>query len=459
MPVLDAPSSRIASRLSSVLGLRYSTHEAGGLSTRWKPPNGARSFLPVLLVSLLAIPLAHGGSQRPAPARKKTSSSSPLLSGPHVRAKKDATVYWRPAAVRPRRALVEEGSVIVLSDERKKAGAGCRSDWVAVAGGGYLCMDDFEPTRDRVHTVPALIDDILPFTYVHRLDTIAFSYAYLPGEGAQHKQLFRGGRLLDESRYTLHTPSRFHGRDLERNPVNGRDLVPGWTVTADVPVYAKPSAAEKPVSRLARHTPLLVGRRPAAPGWREVRDADGRRRLGFMKDDATLRHWVGAAPVEGLAEGETWLDIDVGQQMLAMRTFGTGPVYVTLVSSGLTDRPSPLGVFRLEHKLAYRSMGNFPHSRDKYFIENVPWTMYFLPEYAIHGAYWHDEFGNRRSHGCVNLAPRDARYIYDRLPPLHQPGFFKTFASDYAPGAVVRLRDSAGSRLAGEDNVPVRSAS
>ena len=43
--------------------------------------------------------------------------------------------------------------------------------------------------------------------------------------------------------------------------------------------------------------------------------------------------------------------------------------------------------------------------------------MYFANAYAIHGAYWHDEFGNRRSHGCVNLSPRDAGKVYGMVGP------------------------------------------
>jgi len=408
----------------------------------------------LLLVLLLALAQMRVAAAKPNPAVGHGTHADRPSHGLRVRAKSDTTVYWSPAAVRPRRAIVEAGGVVALDGGQRKAGSGCRKSWAAVQGGGFLCMDHVEPTEDPVRIMPALIDDFLPFVFVHRTETIAYSYAYLPGEGAAKHQLLRRGRPLDESRYVLHTPSRFQGRNLERNPIPDRGFVPGWTVVDHAPVYARPSSRRDPVLRLARHTPLLVGRDPEDAGWREVKDAKGKRTLGFMKEDDNLRYWVGAPPVDGLAKGETWLDIDVGQQMIAVRSFGTGPIYVTLISSGLTERPSPLGLFRLQHKLSYRSMGNFPHSPDKYFIENIPWVMYFLPNFAIHGAYWHDDFGNRRSHGCINLAPRDARYIYHRVPPHNQPGFFKTFASDQAPGAVVRLRDSAKTAVSMKSTVP-----
>jgi hypothetical protein len=397
------------------------------------------------MACLLVLLALSGAVAKTVPGREAGHDGTKSSLGPRVRAKTETTIYWSPATTRPRRAIVQAGSVVGLATAGGTKGPGCRAAWAPVEGGGFLCPDGVEPTKDPLGGVPRLVDGGLPFVFVHRLDTKAFSYAFLPGEGGDRTRLYRRGRLLDEARYLRHEPSRFQGRDLERRPIHDLGLVPGWTVAAEAPVYAGPSSAAPAVKRLAIHTPLLVGRQPAVAGWHEVRDAHSGRRLGFMKDDDKLRHWVGAPAAAGLATGETWLDIDVGQQMIALRSMGRGPVYVTLISSGLPERPSPLGVFRVQEKLAYHSMGNLPTSADRYFIENVPWAMYFLPNFAIHGAYWHDEFGNRRSHGCVNLAPRDARYIYGRVPPMQQPGFYETFSSDQAPGALVRLRDSARS--------------
>jgi lipoprotein-anchoring transpeptidase ErfK/SrfK len=47
-----------------------------------------------------------------------------------------------------------------------------------------------------------------------------------------------------------------------------------------------------------------------------------------------------------------------------------------------------------------------------YYLENVPYVMYFFEDYALHGAYWHNNFGYQMSHGCVNLAPSDAGWLY-----------------------------------------------
>jgi hypothetical protein len=47
-----------------------------------------------------------------------------------------------------------------------------------------------------------------------------------------------------------------------------------------------------------------------------------------------------------------------------------------------------------------------------YYLEEVPWTLYFYSGYALHGAYWHDAFGRPRSHGCVNLSLFDSWWIF-----------------------------------------------
>ena len=351
------------------------------------------------------------------------------------------TVYWVPRAERPRRALLEEGGIVTVYPERAQKGSGCRAKWVPVKGGGYLCLDGTEVTREAPKDVPAMVDDLLPFVYVHETKNPAMMYGYSP-VADKPGRLERYGRALDETKYTRHKPSRFRGRNLRTDPVPRPQLVPGWAVVADAPVYATAGGDDDPGTpsmTLDLHTPLLVSRFETEAGWFKVWDPAGNAPLGFMQE-GPLRRFDPAPAPEGLAKGQSWVDIDVNQQMLALYA-GPEPVYVTLVSTGLEERETPLGVFEMNHKLAYRTMVNLPDSADKYRVENVPWAMYFAPYYAVHGAYWHNEFGNRRSHGCVNLAPKDARYIYGQVGPHHQPGFFKTFASEHAPPSVVRVRD------------------
>lgn len=86
-------------------------------------------------------------------------------------------------------------------------------------------------------------------------------------------------------------------------------------------------------------------------------------------------------------------------------------------STGLDSTPTPRGVFSVYKKTPSRYMqGPLPNiNSDQYYdLPGVPWNLYFTEGGAvIHGAYWHDKFGTKYSHGCVNLSPKDARSIYE----------------------------------------------
>ncbi|WP_344817983.1 L,D-transpeptidase [Microbacterium soli] len=84
------------------------------------------------------------------------------------------------------------------------------------------------------------------------------------------------------------------------------------------------------------------------------------------------------------------------------------------ISSGLPETPTPLGRFRVFGHTAKQSMGCGPDS--PYCTPNVPWNTWFAPDIAFHGAYWHNNFGHRMSHGCVNLPPSIAKQVYDWSP-------------------------------------------
>lgn len=75
-------------------------------------------------------------------------------------------------------------------------------------------------------------------------------------------------------------------------------------------------------------------------------------------------------------------------------------------------------------------------------LRDVPWIQYFAAGYALHGAYWHDVFGTPRSHGCVNLAPIDARLVFawtDPPVPLGWHGMNVT--SDMGEGTTVVIHE------------------
>ncbi len=125
-------------------------------------------------------------------------------------------------------------------------------------------------------------------------------------------------------------------------------------------------------------------------------------------------------PPEGVGPGEKWIEIDLFEQTIIAYE-GERLVYATLVSSGRTATATPPGLYRVYSKLWEGKMSH-PDVEDGspawYFIEDVPWTMYFHEGYSIHTAFWHDAFGFTRSHGCVNLSPRDALWFFNWADPL-----------------------------------------
>ncbi len=90
---------------------------------------------------------------------------------------------------------------------------------------------------------------------------------------------------------------------------------------------------------------------------------------------------------------------------------------VATTSTGLDSTPTPRGTFTIYQKTPSRYMqGPLPNinSDDYYDLPGVPWNLYFTEGGAvIHGAYWHNSFGTKYSHGCVNLEPATARILYD----------------------------------------------
>ena len=79
-------------------------------------------------------------------------------------------------------------------------------------------------------------------------------------------------------------------------------------------------------------------------------------------------------------------------------------------------------------------------SMAQYRADHVPWSMYFKKGYALHGTYWHDGFGHPRSHGCINLAPKDAMFVYHFTCPKVPKGWTSLYADEDHPGTLIRIR-------------------
>jgi len=108
----------------------------------------------------------------------------------------------------------------------------------------------------------------------------------------------------------------------------------------------------------------------------------------------------------GGGPGTRWIDVDLTHQMTYAYE-GNTVVNSFVVSTGTWQYPTVTGQYHIYVKYAFKDM-----SGPGYFLPNVPWTMFFYQGYALHGTYWHHNFGTPMSHGCVNLSIPDAAWLF-----------------------------------------------
>ena len=107
------------------------------------------------------------------------------------------------------------------------------------------------------------------------------------------------------------------------------------------------------------------------------------------------------APVSG-----RWIDVNLSAQRLTAYQ-GQTAVLSTLISSGVAGRRTPTGRFAVRTKIPSQTM-----SGPGYYLPGVPYVMYFAGANAIHGTYWHHNFGTPMSHGCINMRTSEAAWLY-----------------------------------------------
>lgn len=156
----------------------------------------------------------------------------------------------------------------------------------------------------------------------------------------------------------------------------------------------------------------------------------------WVEQSFTARVDVDPLP-QGVAPGEKWIEVNTYEQTLAAYE-GERMVFATLISTGRSDTWTPDGLTRIWGKLATTPMQNRDVGPDNpawYYLEDVTWTQYFNGAYALHSAYWHGAFGFTRSHGCVNLAILDAKWLFDWTTPYVAEGAKTAYSAADGPGA------------------------
>jgi hypothetical protein len=244
-------------------------------------------------------------------------------------------------------------------------------------------------------------------------------------------------RLLPMDKLAPEAGSSFHGRDVR---ALGLPVAFGWR-------------------RSARFWTLEAGR--LTPGAsvprRELVALTGVERVmgGEPMLEARDGRWLRSADLRVAAEpkelpwfaqrARRWVHVSLENQTLVTWE-GDTPVYATLVSTGKdsVERPrgptsTPRGTFRILQKHVTTTMDS-DVADSEFELRDVPWVMYFKGGYALHGAYWHDDFGLARSHGCVNLSPIDARHVFEWSQPDVPEHWHGAYASEgFGSGTLVHI--------------------
>ena len=338
-----------------------------------------------------------------------------------------------------------------LPVEQRVYGNGCKGGaWYKVASGGYVCTKRGfvvarKPKRLTLHYNLPARSRPLPYRYAAVTDPKAMRYYRIPtvAEDKLIKQAEQGQRkrpdVVERQMegvffLAIDGPQKSAGREFLRtvygryvrqsdlkwlppSPMHGERLRPkvqlplAFVFDEDQPVYRFAGNRLEARGFAERHARFSVRREIAHKKRRFVMD-----RRGNLLDRSAVRVAQAVKRPIKVGRKEKWIHVNLREQTLVAYR-GDRPVFATLVSSGKKGYVPPTGMFRIVKKHVSVTMSGSDPVEGWYEVEEVPWTMYYWEGYALHGAYWHSDFGRARSHGCTNIAPVDARWLFHWTEP------------------------------------------
>ncbi|HTQ06987.1 MAG TPA: L,D-transpeptidase family protein [Polyangiaceae bacterium] len=235
--------------------------------------------------------------------------------------------------------------------------------------------------------------------------------------------------LVPLDRLTRVEPSAFHGVVLDE-----QTTLPLVFVRARHAVLfaGSPERGFRPARPLCYREAVSLGERTVTlDGVRYLETRSGE----WLRDAELVRVDAVAKPPAGVRGDRTWIHVSVLDQTLVAYA-GSRPVYATLVSTGKdgmgdpeTTHSTPRGEFMIHTKHVSATMSG-DEIGDEFDLRDVPYVEYFTQGFAFHAAYWHDAFGAPHSHGCVNLSPLDARFLFHFTEPAVPQGWHGAFSRE-----------------------------
>lgn len=267
-----------------------------------------------------------------------------------------------------------------------------------------LTVDDaVQRAYARVITPDAPVFDAPGGNVIYTMGT-GFIFVSIHGSQSANGEAWtqiNSGEWMRQADLSWREPSAFRGVYIDDWP----DYDFAWVLQANQPLLTPGGAPNKAAPFLERYQMVTIYATEWVGEWRYYMIAP---------DQWARESWLGKVHVNPVPEGVAgrWVDIDLYEQTLTAYVDGK-PVFATLVASGLEQWSTSEGLYRVWSKVPDTPMTGSEGRSDYYYLENVPWNLFFNGEAALHGAYWHDGFGYRRSHGCVNMSPADALWLYN----------------------------------------------
>jgi lipoprotein-anchoring transpeptidase ErfK/SrfK len=340
--------------------------------------------------------------------------------------------------------------IVVVSDSCPR--------WIELNPYGFVCADQVQPSKQAPNGVaqpPLRGAAVVPGTYFDVKATGTKTYASeraaeagefkeeLPSTVMLHSRgaveiagvtyQYTNKGLVPTADLTPLSPSSFVGVDVRSSPP------PAWPFGF---VFAGKRGVAAKVRATSDHTSKAIGKRASRSVVGFGTQVDGMVEIepGVWAARDDLRRVAITTPPAGVGVDDRWIDVDLDEQVLVAYR-GATPEFATLVSSGRVAGATPIGVYQVRAMAATTRMGSEVTEAKQYDVAEVPWAMRFRRGLFLHAAYWHDGFGGRKSHGCVNLAPRDAHFLFDWAALV--PAGWSEVEVARGVGVVVRIRDAA----------------
>jgi hypothetical protein len=440
--------------------------EPSAQASEARQPNARKSSLVAPASSTRAAAASAAPPELASPPKPSgTIALADGATGPRVYAK--TRFVWirpEPDASKQWIGYLWTGESVKLVTGRPVYGPGCMT-WYAVEPVGFVCIDGLRATLDEndpgfVAAKPYAADlasawphqygEAKKLTRLYAVEGSPLSFPNLPNSvHDQRTELRRGSTVAFVSEVRIGAEEYLLGSDLSYVPkalvtpfphyeYRGLDL--GGDVTLPLALFR---GSDRPKLRREGDTftetgekfarlshVALTGKTAEVAGERFLEVAGGagywvRAKDAVVPTPSDHAPWGTATP-KGRA---TWIEVSVnGGWLIAYEN--TTPVFTTLISPGrggpakpdedpIAEARTPLGRFPISGKFATATMeapGNLIHSA-------VPWTQNFSGPHALHAAYWHDDWGDPKSGGCINLSPLDGKKLFSWTEPALPEGW------------------------------------